>query len=282
MLSASRSYRRIVARAPRYLVARHVVNHPDSHACERAPTRVTVPFYLPQYHPRGRFFSNTTSSHNNNDDDENKVPKSEYSVFKNYTEQLKSVPNMITVSRIVASPILAYLIIYDYHYSALIGCLVAGASDALDGYIAKNYKGQATVMGTYLDPLGDKILVNVLSLALWVNGTLPTPLVALWMARDAALVVGTYYYVAKHTPRDAAFVVDPLTTPLRVNPTVTSKVNTALQFATLSLGIISPLYPAVIPFYLNGLCWITGGTTIASAWSYLDLSAFSSARSNKK
>jgi cardiolipin synthase len=154
---------------------------------------------------------------------------------------------------------------------ALVGCLLCGASDVLDGYLAKHHN-MSTVLGTYLDPLADKILINVLSLSLWYNGTLPTALVGLWLAKDVGLSVGAYSYVSRNTAQGKP-VMDPLTTPLKVNPTVTSKVNTGLQFATLSLGILLPTYPGV-ENGLMGLCWLTGLTTIASGFSYLGYSAF--------
>ena len=40
------------------------------------------------------------------------------------------------------------------------GCILFGLTDWLDGYIARSYKGQSTVLGTYLDPLADKVMVN--------------------------------------------------------------------------------------------------------------------------
>ena len=58
---------------------------------------------------------------------------------------------MITLSRIIASPFLAYAITLDMKEVALGGCLLCGFSDFLDGYIAKNYN-QKTVLGAFLDP----------------------------------------------------------------------------------------------------------------------------------
>lgn len=78
-----------------------------------------------------------------------------------------------------------------------------------------------------------------------------------------------------HSPPAYYYVADPLTTPLKINPTQTSKVNTALQFATLALGIVTPLYPSLFTDPLWALCWVTGGTTVASACSYVGYSAFS-------
>jgi cardiolipin synthase (CMP-forming) len=193
-------------------------------------------------------------------------------IYDHWSKQLTSVPNLITLSRIASAPLLSYLIISQHHEMALVGCLISGASDVLDGYLAKQHN-MATVLGTYLDPLADKVIINVLSVSLCYTGTLPTPLVALWLVRDAGLTVGTYLYVARNTSSGQG-VMDPWTTPLKVNPTVTSKVNTALQFATLSFAILAPLYPG-LEMALTTLCWGTGLTTVASGFSYLGYSAFS-------
>jgi len=131
----------------------------------------------------------------------------------------------------------------------------------------------------------DKILINVLSVSLWITGTLPTALMGLWLVRDVALMTATYRYVQSHTQAGKA-VMDPLTTPLQVNPTTISKVNTALQFVTLAVGIVHPAVMelsaaaatdssstnAVVEFLagpaLPALCWTTGATTIGSFASY--------------
>jgi hypothetical protein len=125
-------------------------------------------------------------------------------------------------------------------------------------------------------------LINALSVSLWVTGTLPTPLVGLWLIRDVGLVTATWMYV-KRAQKDATVdLLDPVHSPIHIQPTTISKVNTALQFVTLAAGIVVQqpaeagstlafLADPVVP----ALCWITGGTTVASALSYVGHSAFS-------
>jgi cardiolipin synthase len=191
-------------------------------------------------------------------------------LYGHWMEQLQSIPNLITVGRIASTPVLSYLIVTQQHSAALVGCLLAGLSDVLDGYLAKKYN-MSTVLGTYLDPFADKLLINVLSASLWYNGTLATPLVVLWLIKDVGLMTATYLHVSTQT-RKGKIVVDPLTVPLKVEPTVTSKINTGLQFLTLSVGIINPI--CHMEGALISLSWITGGTTVASCFSYYDYSAF--------
>ena len=105
--------------------------------------------------------------------------------------------------------------------------------------------------------------------------------------RDVVLMTATYRYVRAHTAAGLS-VLDPLTTPLQVNPTTISKINTALQFVTLAVGIVHPALvdlavtvdpqqqqaaAAVVVAFLAGpalpaLCWTTGATTILSFASY--------------
>mmetsp|Transcript_11495 Transcript_11495/g.16089 ORF Transcript_11495/g.16089 Transcript_11495/m.16089 type:complete len:335 (-) Transcript_11495:128-1132(-) len=200
-----------------------------------------------------------------------KKDDSSSSLFQNFLVQLKSPPNILTSSRILLSPVLGYLVISGNYETAVIGCVYCGFTDYLDGFIAKRYD-MSTVLGTYLDPLADKIIINVLSVSLWYNGMLPTPLVVLWFARDLGLCVATYVYVRSNTQKGQR-VIDPVTTPLKVEPTLISKVNTVLQFLTLTVGLVQPMY-GMPTEYLTGLCWLTGGTTLASGFSYIGNDAF--------
>jgi CDP-alcohol phosphatidyltransferase len=70
-----------------------------------------------------------------------------------WVEQLRSIPNIITLSRMLSSPLLAYWVVTEQPEKALLGCCVAALSDVADGYLARNYN-MSTTLGTYLDPLG--------------------------------------------------------------------------------------------------------------------------------
>jgi len=189
------------------------------------------------------------------------------SAATSWAEQLRSIPNIITVSRIASTPILSYLIVNESYQYAVGGCILFGLSDWLDGYIARNYEGQSTVLGTYLDPLADKFMVNTLAVSLWYTALLPGPMVGIWLARDVGLIATSFVFVANRTKGDE-FVMNPSTTPLKVQPSMISKVNTVLQFLTISSGMAQPLLE-LEPSIVLGLCWITGGTTILSGLGYV-------------
>jgi hypothetical protein len=73
--------------------------------------------------------------------------------------QSKSIPNIITLTRIASTPMLSYLVIEEQYVYAMYGCILAGFSDLLDGYIARKYD-MKTNLGTYLDPLGVSVVFS--------------------------------------------------------------------------------------------------------------------------
>ena len=195
--------------------------------------------------------------------------------------QLQSIPNLITTTRILFTPYLSYLILTDQYTLALYGCALAGFSDFVDGYIAKNYGG-GTVLGTYLDPLADKILINTLALSLAfaqlhpgdsdttivMNETiLPLWCVLTWVSRDILLIYFSYRAAAIAAKGRDHNVADPSRTPLKVDPTMISKMNTLLQFATIGCGIGVGLDMVSLPV-VHGLCYATTITTVMSGIHY--------------
>lgn len=226
----------------------------------------------------------TKPSHNGDDDDNKDAAATATSttttqkttttdaatVGQHYWEQIQTVPNLLTLSRIGAAPCISYWIVTDQTSLAGVACLAAGVTDVLDGWIAKQWPSQKSALGTYLDPMADKVLINTVSLSLGWSGILPTPLVTLWMTKDVALMVATYVHVRRERRAQSVWqVIDPIRVPLQIQPTVTSKVNTGLQFATLAVALYAGHCPA-----LTTLSWITGTTTILSVASYWDYGAF--------
>jgi phosphatidylglycerophosphate synthase len=202
---------------------------------------------------RTRSFSNNSAGNKKDDDKDATSTASKHDgshFWTHWIHELQSPPNIITTTRILCTPLLSYWLITGHYKLAVAGCVLAAASDYLDGYLAKHHN-MATVLGAFLDPMADKIFINVLAGSLWYISILPTPLVVLWLARDVALIYGAASYVRSHSD-NAAHAYDPTVTPLKVNPTMLSKLNTALQFTTVGLGIVSPL-GVVPPALLTGM-----------------------------
>ncbi len=244
--------------------------------------------------------------------------------------QLSSPPNLLTLSRIIATPYLSHMLISHHHKSeatasAILGgdtsgatlsnslpagsaaldamttttslldqistpaialslFLLMGFTDFLDGYIARTYPSTATVLGTYLDPFADKFFISIMSLTLWYTGSLPGMLVGLWIARDVGIVGSVYWLVKRETVRKQnrrnedghvsdsnIAVMDPKNTPLKVQASFSSKVNTTFQIGLIALGIAGEVPSLDIPPELmTSLIWVTAGTTIISSVGYLD------------
>ncbi|GIX28337.1 MAG: CDP-alcohol phosphatidyltransferase [Burkholderiales bacterium] len=129
--------------------------------------------------------------------------------------------NAITLLRLCLVPALAYFLLQGNHALAFWAFVVAAASDALDGFVARRFD-QRTSIGAVLDPMADKLLIfaTVLGLA-WIQ-VLPLWLAALMLGRDFVLVVGAVSYRLAIGP-------------YHMQPTVLGKTCTFFQFALLVL-----------------------------------------------
>ena len=162
-------------------------------------------------------------------------------------ENIYNVPNILTFSRLVAAPLVGYLIVRDQHLAALSLFVYAGVTDLVDGWIARRWKLQ-TVVGTVIDPMADKTLMTVVTVALAMKGMLPgilsyryktasifslltVPLAILILGRDIILGIAAIYYryISLPPPKTVARYWDFSLPSAEVRPTEISKVNTALQ-----------------------------------------------------
>nr|KAJ3421750.1 hypothetical protein HK105_002427 [Polyrhizophydium stewartii] len=109
------------------------------------------------------------------------------------TENIYTAANGLTVSRILMTPVIGYLIVQQSFVSACSLLAIAALTDLLDGYLARNFD-QKTVLGSVLDPAADKILMTTLTVSLCQAGLLPLALAVLIIGRDVGLVLGTAYY----------------------------------------------------------------------------------------
>lgn len=134
---------------------------------------------------------------------------------------LRQLPNAITGLRLVMAPLLPWLLVAGYARAALAVALVAGASDALDGLIAKRF-GWQTRLGSLLDPIADKLMLGLAMLGLGWVGMLPVWLVGLVLARDAVIVAGAFAWWRLAGPFDG-------------KPSLLGKLTTALQIVLVLL-----------------------------------------------
>ena len=98
-----------------------------------------------------------------------------------------NIPNSITLGRLVLVPLVVWLIIDHQMEAAFLLFLLAGLSDAADGYLAKRY-GWNSELGAYLDPIADKALLVSIYVTLGFAGHLPVWLVIAVVSRDILIV----------------------------------------------------------------------------------------------
>lgn len=87
-------------------------------------------------------------------------------------ENIYTLPNILTFTRLLSTPAIAYFILTDKPYLATGLLLYAGLTDLIDGYIARKYNLKS-VVGTILDPMADKFLMITLTGALAYTGSMP-------------------------------------------------------------------------------------------------------------
>ncbi|KAF5820846.1 putative CDP-alcohol phosphatidyltransferase [Helianthus annuus] len=181
-------------------------------------------------------------------------------------------PNFISMSRLVSGPVLGWMIMQDMYLPAFIGLVVSGATDWLDGYVARKM-GINSVVGSYLDPLADKVLIGCVAMAMVERGLLHSGLVALVVIRDLALVGGAVYIRANHLGSKSRswsefFNLDGVR-PQKVEPLMISKVNTCFQLALVTGALLQPEFGTQeTESYITYLSWLVAATTVGSTVAY--------------
>ncbi len=165
------------------------------------------------------------------------------------------VPNLLTVSRIVAAPILI-LMLKDRDYGlALAVFLLAGLSDALDGWIAKRF-GHTSRFGAILDPVADKILLMTSYVMLMILDHLPFWLVLTVVFRDLLIVGGYLVYTS-------------MVGPVQMHPSRISKFNTLMQIVLILAVLVQEAAGWHSRLLIEVLMYAVLITTVASGVHYV-------------
>ncbi|NWZ83181.1 CRLS1 synthase, partial [Poecile atricapillus] len=181
-----------------------------------------------------------------------------------------TIPNILSMARMGLAPVLGYLIVEE-NFSVALGVFVlAGVTDLLDGFIARNWANQKSALGSALDPLADKILISVLYVSLTCANLIPVPLTSMIILRDAALIAAVFYvrYKTLSPPRTLSRYFNPCYATAQLKPTFISKMNTAVQLVLVAASLAAPVFNYVDSIYLQTLWCITAFTTVTSAYSY--------------
>ncbi|CAK8531073.1 unnamed protein product [Lathyrus sativus] len=183
-----------------------------------------------------------------------------------------NAPNLISISRLISGPFLGWMIVNDMYTPAMVGLAISGASDWLDGYVARKMKIDS-VVGSYLDPLADKVLIGCVAVAMVHQDLLHPGLVGLVVFRDAFLVGGAIFQRAsslgwKWKSWFDFFNLDG-TGRQKVKPLFISKVNTVFQLALVAAALLQPDFGTPeTQSYLTYLSWLVASTTAGSSAAY--------------
>ena len=149
----------------------------------------------------------------------------------------RALPHLITLFRLACSPVVAWLLLESQFRAALALILLAGVSDWLDGWAARQLHASGQV-GVVLDPLADKGLLVTLFVVLAIMRLIPLWMFALVIGRDLVIVVG-------------AILVRTLRGVKKFLPTMVGKVSTFFQIVLVLLTVCYAAFPNQVLFWLN-------------------------------
>ncbi|KAF4336245.1 CDP-diacylglycerol-glycerol-3-phosphate 3-phosphatidyltransferase [Fusarium beomiforme] len=185
-------------------------------------------------------------------------------------EDIYTLPNILTFTRLVAAPIIGYLVLHDQHAWAVGLFAYAGVTDLLDGWIARRWDSK-TVVGTVIDPMADKTLMTILTICLAAKGALPIWCAGIILGRDVGLAISAIYYrwISLPPPKTFARYWDFSLPSAEVHPTTISKYNTFLQLALVGVTTAAPLLSTDLSSALTVMQYVVAATTIWSGASYI-------------
>jgi cardiolipin synthase len=174
---------------------------------------------------------------------------------------LTSLPNMLTLSRILAIPVVVATFYVTGDYARWFACALfaaAGFTDWLDGHMARRWEQQSE-LGRFLDPIADKLLVAATLFMLTATARLSAQAIlpALVILCREILVSGLREYLAG----------------LRVGLPVSrlAKWKTGIQMVAIGILIVGDAGPAILPVVAMGelLLWIAALLTLVTGYDYL-------------
>jgi len=167
----------------------------------------------------------------------------------------RHIPNALSIARILMIPPAMVELVRGNHLTALAIMAVAGATDGLDGYLARRFDWRSR-LGAVLDPLADKFLMMASYVTLGHLGHIPLWLTLLVVGRDVVIMTGAAAYYR-------------LCGQLEMAPTPLSKANTAMQVIFLVV-VVGALAGLDVPAWgLAGGIWLVAAFTLASGLHYV-------------
>lgn len=172
---------------------------------------------------------------------------------------ISQVPNVLTLLRIAACPILVLVLNSGNYQIALLLFLASGVTDGLDGWIAKRFNCIST-LGAILDPIADKLLISSAYVMLALLGDIPFYLLVVVVFRDLVIIIG--YFVLRVVMGDDV--------PMR--PIYTSKINTFLQITLVVFVLFEQsnwiVIDGLVPTLIAGVVITSVISGVQYVWQY--------------
>src|SRR5687767_15955946 len=176
-----------------------------------------------------------------------------------------TVPNLLTVFRMVLIPVFVSLLFYQKFVFALAVFVFAGVTDGLDGLLARRFD-QKSQLGTVLDPIADKLMLVTAFVVLSMRSVFPQPLpnhlpIPFWVtiaviSRDVFIVVG-------------AAAINIMTGFRGFRPSWLGKANTTVQIIAIAIIMFAASVPYYTGYYLPTLYVIVFTFAIMSGLHYI-------------
>jgi cardiolipin synthase len=143
---------------------------------------------------------------------------------------LRATPNLLTLLRICLAPFLVAAILEGHYALSFVLFAAAGLTDALDGALARMLK-QRSMLGHYLDPVADKLLLSTLFVVLMYKGLIPTTVTVLVFGRDVGILLVAAILYAAAGRRE-------------FRPSLFGKANTVAQIGAVAAVLLREITPA--------------------------------------
>lgn len=169
--------------------------------------------------------------------------------------RLRHLPNALSLLRLLMAVPIALLVVYDESVLAMALFIAAGATDGIDGWLAKRYRWQSQ-LGGWLDPLADKALVLSVCIALTAHGDLPYWLLGLIAIRDLVIVSGAVAFHFNYAPLHAA-------------PTIVGKITTAALLLLVVLLLWQNVQAQIPTWLIETLILACAGLLLVSGVDYV-------------
>lgn len=177
-----------------------------------------------------------------------------YGVKMNYENKIITIPNILSVIRVLMIPLFIYLYVTNNIVAAIIVFLLSGLTDVVDGFIARKFN-MVSKIGKMLDPLADKITQVSIAICLAISNPEILPLIILFGIKELLMLSGAYILLRKgKNPSESKWW---------------GKFGTVIIYTFLSLVLFSNLFPNTIPSWVieYGM-YFTAGVILFSLYNY--------------